>query len=46
MFLENSSAVSPQWSRGVSIGTLGLMKRILRPSTSPISAHQSELFLH
>jgi len=46
MSLESSSAVLPQWSRGASAGTLRLTKRRLRPSTSPIGAHQSKLLLH
>jgi len=46
MFSENSSIVLPQWSHGVNAGTLRSMKIKLRPSTSPIDAHQSQLFLH
>jgi hypothetical protein len=35
-----------EWSRAASAGTLRLMWRRLGPSTSPISVHQSKLFLH
>jgi len=43
---ENFSMVSTQWSHGVSTGTLRLMKRSIRPFTSPIDEHKLKLFLH